>query len=163
MTKNRTMRVAALLLVLTLITSCFVGGTFAKYTTTKTATAEASVAKWSFDVNGIDMVTNNIEFNGAFPNLVKPGDKGQLKLVLENTSDVDATYAIDFTETIGNVPMTFKVDGVPLADIPATDIVKGTPVNIVIDWEWAGTDNAADTAVTATSISLAAKITAAQK
>ena len=31
MKKNRTMRVAALLLALTLMTSCFVGGTFAKY------------------------------------------------------------------------------------------------------------------------------------
>ena len=33
MKKNSTMRIAAVLMVLTLMTSCFVGGTFAKYTT----------------------------------------------------------------------------------------------------------------------------------
>ena len=33
MKKTKLMRAALLLLVLTLITSCFVGGTFAKYTT----------------------------------------------------------------------------------------------------------------------------------
>lgn len=49
MKKNRTMRLAALLLVLTLITSCFVGGTFAKYTTTTNSNDHARVAYWGFD------------------------------------------------------------------------------------------------------------------
>lgn len=46
MKKNSTMRIAALLLVLTLMTSCFVGGTFAKYTTGDSGSDSARVAKW---------------------------------------------------------------------------------------------------------------------
>ena len=57
MRKNRTMRVAALLLALTLITSCFVGGTFAKYTTSNSASDQARVAYWGFDA------TENITFD----------------------------------------------------------------------------------------------------
>ena len=43
---NRTMRAAVLLLALVLITSCFVGGTFAKYVTSGDAADLARVAKW---------------------------------------------------------------------------------------------------------------------
>jgi len=49
MRKNRTMRVAALLLALTLITSCFVGGTMAKYITTQSGYSRARVAHWGFN------------------------------------------------------------------------------------------------------------------
>lgn len=50
--KNRTMRVAALLLVLTLMTSCFVGGTFAKYTTAGVSQDQARVAKFGVVITG---------------------------------------------------------------------------------------------------------------
>lgn len=49
MKKTKFMRAALLLLVLTLITSCFVGGTFAKYTTSTTGSDSARVAYWGFD------------------------------------------------------------------------------------------------------------------
>lgn len=49
MKKTKFMRAALLLLVLTLITSCFVGGTFAKYTTSTTGNDSARVAYWGFD------------------------------------------------------------------------------------------------------------------
>ena len=62
--KNKTMRVAALLLALTLMTSCVVGGTFAKYGTGDEALDEAIdagvvrhhtilVSKPGVDVDGI--------------------------------------------------------------------------------------------------------------
>lgn len=47
---NRTMRAAVLLLALVLITSCFVGGTFAKYVTSNQAADYARVAKWGVTV-----------------------------------------------------------------------------------------------------------------
>ena len=49
MKKTKFMRAALLLLVLTLITSCFVGGTFAKYTTSANGTDTARVAYWGFN------------------------------------------------------------------------------------------------------------------
>lgn len=52
MKKTKFMRAALLLLVLTLITSCFVGGTFAKYTTSGNAQNHARVAKWGIELDG---------------------------------------------------------------------------------------------------------------
>ena len=48
--KNRTMRAAVLMLALVLITSCFVGGTFAKYVTSGSGTDSARVAKFGVTV-----------------------------------------------------------------------------------------------------------------
>ena len=46
MKKNWTMKVAALMLALTMITACFVGSTFAKYVTRAQGEDNARVAKW---------------------------------------------------------------------------------------------------------------------
>lgn len=45
------MRTSAILLALTLGTSCFVGGTFAKYVTQEEGNDQARVAKWGVQVN----------------------------------------------------------------------------------------------------------------
>ena len=51
MKKNsKLMRASFVLLVLTLITSCFVGGTFAKYVSEGEGTDSARVAKWGVEV-----------------------------------------------------------------------------------------------------------------
>ena len=50
MKRNRWMRAGGLLLVLTLITSCFVGGTFAKYVSEAQGDDTARVAKWGVEV-----------------------------------------------------------------------------------------------------------------
>jgi len=81
MRKNRTMRVAALLLALTLITSCFVGGTFAKYTTSGSTSDTARVAKWGIEMTVTGDGAFAEEYDGtvktsvASQNLVAPGTK----------------------------------------------------------------------------------------
>ena len=55
MKKSKTMRAASFLLVLTLMTSCFVGSTFAKYTTTATGTDTARVARWGFTTTSLEI------------------------------------------------------------------------------------------------------------
>ena len=52
MKKNWTMRVAVLMVALTLITACFVSGTYAKYVTSGTANDTARVAKFGVSVEG---------------------------------------------------------------------------------------------------------------
>ena len=52
--KNRTLRAAVLMLALVLITSCFVGGTFAKYVTSGDAGDNARVAKWGVSITAHD-------------------------------------------------------------------------------------------------------------
>ncbi len=51
MKKNKMLRMASAMLVLTLLTTSIIGGTFAKYTTTGTATDTARVAKWGVKVS----------------------------------------------------------------------------------------------------------------
>ena len=86
MRKNRTMRLAALLLVLTLITSCFVGGTFAKYTSSASATSSARVAYWGFNSTetvelGLFDFTDSGILNSE-ENLIAPGSSHEIELKL---------------------------------------------------------------------------------
>lgn len=53
MKKNVMMRIAAVLLVCVLVTTCGISGTFAKYTTTGTSSDSARVAKWGVNVDAI--------------------------------------------------------------------------------------------------------------
>lgn len=53
MKKNRMMRAASLLLVAVLLTTCTISGTFAKYTSSGTATDTARVAKWGVTVTAV--------------------------------------------------------------------------------------------------------------
>lgn len=91
---NRLLRVGGILLVLTLITSCFVGGTFAKYITESDGKDNARVAKWGVEVEVQDSifsdtyVKDNSGVDEAFvgshtvistsseENVVAPGTKG---------------------------------------------------------------------------------------
>ena len=83
MKKNSTMRIAAVLMVLTLMTSCFVGGTFAKYTTAGASSDNARVAKWGIEMTVTGDGAFAEEYNGtvktsvANEKLVAPGTKNE--------------------------------------------------------------------------------------
>lgn len=158
-------RLVAVLAVVMMFTMCFVGGTFAKYTSSGTGTDTATVAKWSFkvgeadiaasneftfdlfktikDSNGIDNETDMSPDDGT---IIAPGTQGSFDLVLTNASQVTAQYAIDYTVTnTGNIPVQFSVDGGThwtndLADVAASDSTKlaansGT-TTITVQWKW---------------------------
>ena len=122
--KNRTMRVAALLLTLTLMTSCFVGGTFAKYTTAGESMDSARVAKWGVQISSTGMMfgehstktvdnavaleyTGSVDTQGKIPGdgeskLVAPGTHGDMfKVLLSGIPEVAVrvTYVADLTLT----------------------------------------------------------------
>ncbi|MBQ2994722.1 MAG: hypothetical protein IJB37_07320 [Peptococcaceae bacterium] len=126
MKKSKTMRAASFLLVLTLMTSCFVGSTFAKYTSTASGTATATVAKWSIKVGDTDIVaTDTVTFDlfatvndtdgsdegDVLDGKVAPGTQGSFTIELKNESEVTANYVIAFDETLNNIPIEFSVDG----------------------------------------------------
>lgn len=111
------MRVAGLLLALVLVTSCFVGGTFAKYVTSGNSTDSARVAKFGVTVNANGTVfakqyedpagnTVTVKSVGAmtvggkeYENLVAPGTKGELaKAVLSGTPEV--SVRVDYTAEV---------------------------------------------------------------
>ncbi len=164
MKKNRTMRVATLLLALTLITSCFVGGTFAKYTSSANATSTATVAKWSIKVNGTEIaVTGNeptVEINlfntiydtngGAeekdvAPGKIAPGTKGSFALAVTNESEVNAVYSLSFEiANTSNIPLQFSTDGQNWKDSIDEIAVENEAINMgqtsaattTVYWQW---------------------------
>lgn len=158
-------RLVAVLAVTMMFTMCFVGGTFAKYTSSATGTDSATVAKWSFKVGETDIATtdtftfdlfktikdsdginNETEMNPVDGSIIAPGTQGSFDLVLKNESQVTAQYAIDYTVTNNNdIPVKFSVDGGTtwtndLADVAASDSTKlaansGT-TTIKVQWKW---------------------------
>ena len=110
MKKNRMMRLASLLLVLVLMTSSVVGGTFAKYVTSGTGTDSARVAKWGVTVtaNGTTFAneydTDDAVFTEAksvisTDKVVAPGTDGDMvSMVLGGTPEVAVrvTYTGNF-------------------------------------------------------------------
>ena len=70
MKKMSFMRMAALMLLLCLASTCAISGTFAKYTSTATGSDNARVAKWGWDTTtlAVDM------FDTAYATDVKSGD-----------------------------------------------------------------------------------------
>lgn len=115
MKKTKLMRAALLLLVLTLITSCFVGGTFAKYTTSKTGSDTARVAKWGVTVvaNGdtfahkyttddqsvVATIANSVVSSREQDMVVAPGTRGNMVgMTITGTPEVAVrvNYVADF-------------------------------------------------------------------
>ena len=177
--KNKFMRAATLLMALTLMTSCFVGGTFAKYTSTQSGSDTARVAKWSFNVGDTNIAkteTVSFDFN-VFETImdetansddaevygdkvIAPGTRGQFVIELANTSEVDAMYAIEFTETDGvnptAIPLWYStsVNGTWTQDISALNIAASSDTqldynggakdsdSVTVYWKWLfeGTD-----------------------
>ena len=117
MKKNKFLRLASVMLMLCLITTCAISGTFAKYTTSGTATDVARVAKWGIGVTvtgaeafatSYTNVTSNTELNTNLDgndgtdsdDLLAPGTSGTLTEVTisgqpEVTTDVTVTVNLN--------------------------------------------------------------------
>lgn len=94
MKKNKIMRLASALLVLTLMTTCAISSTFAKYTTSTTGTDKARVAYWGFDQTA--NTTLNL-FSETYDNV-----KGGEKVVAPGTSQ-EETFGFKY---VGNTAKT---------------------------------------------------------
>ncbi len=160
----KSMKIAVALLALVLVTSCIVGSTFAKYTSSANMSGDtATVAKWAFELNDksitasetfsfdlfaalkeADGTTAETNVSATDGSLIAPGTGGSFEIKLENLSQVDATYEIAYTVTnTSTIPVKFSVDnGVTWKDtldnVGATDIshTNGT-AEIIVQWKWA--------------------------
>lgn len=115
MKKNHVMRAGAFLLVSTMITSCFVGSTFAKYVSTGYGEDTARVAKWGVEVTGAGDAfakayssDNGITVESTVP-VIAPGTQGEFKgITLSGTPEV----AVDIqTEVTVDLTGNWTVDG----------------------------------------------------
>ena len=185
-------RLAAVLAITMMFTMCFVGGTFAKYTSSATGTDTATVAAWDIKVGGTNIATNDTftfdlfdtikdsngtdnetDMNPVDGTIIAPGTSGNFAIVIKNDSQVNATYAIDFTVTnTNNIPVQFSLDGsvwntdLNALDVPATAINMGATATVNVQWKWAfdGDDNV-DTALGAAhtaTLKVDAKVIATQ-
>lgn len=118
MKKNRTMRAAALLLALTLMTSCFVGGTFAKYTTSAGAEDTARVAKWGFEKPAsITFELFNVADDTGIgaDGLIAPGSSKTINFDFVNSSNGDVAPEVAYKVTVstdGSSTSIGDLDGV---------------------------------------------------
>jgi hypothetical protein len=127
--KNRVFRIAALLLVLSLISTVMISGTFAKYTSTYAGQDTALVAKWSFegfisqDPEGETaelplfghLYDQHINQKAGDDYIIAPGVSGEFVVEMEYLADVDADVTIEIEEGDDNptnpeVPMEYSVD-----------------------------------------------------
>ena len=167
---NKKKILTILLAAFAAIGSYFIAGTYAKYISEITGTDTAEVAKWKWTINGdvIDSVedaTNGYTFNlfdtikdsdlsssetDVATGVIAPGTSGSFSIDITNNSEVNATYAIAFTETnTDNIPIEYSSDGntwitnVGSLNISTTAINIGASSNTAtIYWRWAFTGNA---------------------
>ena len=120
--KNHTLNRAGILLALVLVTSCFVGGTFAKYVTSGTGKDTARVAKFGVTVtaNGTmfakeyDTDTENVKATIAksvfsTDKVIAPGTKGDMvSMTLAGTPEVAVN--VKYTATVTLDKWVYKAD-----------------------------------------------------
>jgi len=128
MKKNIPLRLATLLMIVTLLSTCLISGTFAKYIAASSGSASAKVASWSIAVNDSEIVTENpsIDFElfstvneagGTTADTdiksgkIAPGSGGSFAFDVDNYSDVTAKYSIALTVTNNsNIPIQYSTD-----------------------------------------------------
>ncbi len=125
MKKNAMMRIASLVLVLTLLSTCAISGTFAKYVTSDSASDTARVAKFGVVLNatgnsGFDVQykTHDTKYNAAMSVIASTNaDNTQDKVVAPGTSSADLnttqTYSISGTPEVAtkvDISMTVTED-----------------------------------------------------
>ena len=140
MKKNRTTRLAILLLALTMVVLILVSGTYAKYTSSATGTDTIAVAKWDIKLNGTQIATGSpvtatinlfdtiYDSDGSSTEtdvdetqtnkLIAPGTSGSFALAVKNDSEVNAKYDVNLSISYANLPsgitslpLEFSTDG----------------------------------------------------
>ena len=124
MKKNNAMRLASVLLVLTLLTTCAISGTFAKYTTSTTGGDKARVAYWGFDQ---DAATEINLFDGEYTNVKSSGEVDGFSNVMAPGTENSTTFAFAYTDyktnaiTAPEVAYTFTVNPTVTGDYDELD------------------------------------------
>ena len=113
MKKHWTMRVAVLMVALTLITSCFVSGTYAKYVTSGSATDQARVAKF-----GVTVTATGSAFGTSYYDVLQT-----------ESNQISATYTAgtDSVKSDGTGGTYTKVVAPGTGDDVAVITLTGTP------------------------------------
>jgi len=102
--KNIPLRVAAVLLYLTLISTYLVSGLFARYAASGQVGDQARVAAFSIEGGG--------DFYKSVQTNIIPGEPQTVSLVIYNNSEVSVEYSVEVTNVTNNLPLTFTMEEV---------------------------------------------------
>jgi len=148
---GKTLRIAALLLIVCFISSAMLSGTLAKYTSAYAGQDTALVARWDFDAGDITGTKetpvelalfdhlyqkhiNDKTTDGTY--IIAPGVSDEFTITMNYLADVDADVVISFEklEDSADVPIEYSVDNgaswVTLTDLPeklAQAIIEKVP------------------------------------
>lgn len=156
-------KIAALLLILCLISAAMISGTFARYTSTFAGEDTALVAKWDIVASGggIGMAEGGAEldlFSHAYDThilqsivddfIIAPGVDGDFLIEFNNESDVDALVEFEIDDTGADVPVMYSLEPFPTAtsysavglagalDDEFLNIPYGTTDGAIVYWIW---------------------------
>ncbi len=159
-------KAVVILMLVVMVALVLVSGTYAKYTSKASGEDTARVAKWAFEVNDAKIPeveeftfdlfktvndtkdsqaeTDIVLQNGVTDQVIAPGTEGSFVIKLENLSEVNAEYTINYTVTnTDKIPVEFSVDDgttwtTDLAAVSATGIEANTGTDtITVKWKWA--------------------------
>ena len=179
--ENKIVKFTMLVLILTMLSLCLVSNTYAKYTSSFAGTDTAVVAKWDvsagdasttidlfnsskiYDTNGVTDYTkagtdDADVANGTTDGIIAPGTWGSFSFTVTNKSEVNATYAVDYTVTGAGIPLEWSVDGIAwsdsLSNVSETALNMGATADVTVYWRWAfdGDDTVDTTLGTATTL-----------
>ena len=129
----------AALVVLTLISCCFLGTTFARYTSGGSGTATVTVADWNVNVDGtyLDEANRTMTFGNLSPNHEQSGsgtnESEEQSIKITNDSAVHALV----TMTVGSTPTITRVDSASTSNVSDAE-VTGT-LSLGLDFTTSGT------------------------
>ena len=123
MKKNKMMRIASVLLVAVLLTTCAISGTFAKYITAEDATDSARVAKW-----GVGITTSGTLFAEQYKDApIAAADDSTITVQVSNYAEA-TTDNVVAPGTKNEDGITFTLTGTPEVDLSLTIAVETTDI-----------------------------------
>lgn len=100
--RNSSIRVAAVLLCLTLCSTYLVTGLLARYSTSDQSIGNARVARFSIKGGGSLSLPVNAD--------LIPGETGEVPLIIENNSEVAVEYTVAVSNETNNLPLTLRME-----------------------------------------------------
>lgn len=177
---NIPVRAAAVLLCLTLASTYFVSGLFARYSTSDQSGGNARVARFSFNGGIGENIGGKMILSQLIEADLIPGGSEEVPLIIENNSEVAVEYTIDVTNETNNLPLQLSIgdktgssvtspaqgsDVVPINSVASTNSATSAGstalTNSAASANSATPTNSAVSANSATSISSAVSINSA--
>ncbi len=164
MKKVKTLRLASVLLVLVLLTTSIIGGTFAKYVTKASSGDSARVAYWGFQsTNNLDLtglfssqyIDTKVDANGTVKSadgddVIAPGTSGSAKFAFAY-AEIGEEAVVDTTAQAVNAPEVKYSFTVGVEGTCADDIKNNTNIQWKLDDGTWGTWDAMVNAIKALS------------